>query len=158
MMLRGRVQRVEFGYAFIKGEDGISYFAHATHMPCDEVGRRYLHSGEQVTFTPATVKGKPQAHNVQLVNPRPPVVVDGYTEEGEVKNVSAGGEYCFVLRPYGGVALLHRRNVKGCTQLTGFGEPVFVEGTRWEFGIAPPRINDDTRPWIAVNAVELPSQ
>lgn len=151
--MNGTVDNVQFAYAFVRGTDRLNYFVPAEQMPMDELGRRYLMPGEEVTFTPSTGDGRSgQARDIRLVTQRPPVV-GYYEEEGMVKHVAPSGEYCFVERPFGGVAMLHHRQVCGCNPHDEDDKTTFVRGQRWAFEIRRPK--DITRPWLAVHARQL---
>lgn len=151
--MNGKVNNVQFGYGFIEGDDKQKYFAHATEMPVDELGRRYLLPGEAVTFQPLIRCGNLQACGINLVTLRAPFV-GHYEEEGTVRNVAADGAYCFVLRPFGGVAMLHHRRVRECNfRDTWTNQPVFEPGQSWAFEIVRPA--DIARPWLAHNARQL---
>jgi cold shock CspA family protein len=152
----GTVNNSNFGYAFISGHDGTLYFAHATQMPEDEIGRHFLLSGEAVTFDTAPPRNGTRtalAVNVQLVVPREKVDLSGYFEEGEVSKVGFG--YAFVLRPFGGVAFLHWENVKHYFGQSAKTRVRFCKGQKWRFEVASPRGTRQDEPWLAVNAVEI---
>jgi cold shock CspA family protein len=153
----GIVLRSHLGYAFIKCESGEVIFAHAAQMQTDEVGRRYLIAGEQVEFE-IRKNDKPGRHehvaaNIRILSPREPAPAD-YSEEGTVDKVSRNGDFCFVLRPYGGVAMLHRDAVRQYESKSEDGSPYFFREQVWSFSISPPII-DEHRAWLATDAREL---
>lgn len=148
----GTVRTVNFGYAFIGCSAGL-IFCHASEMPPDEVGRRYLLPGEKVSFELGQYNGRKRAVNVSLCVPREPVDLDTYYEEGEVKHVRSRGEYAFVLRPFGGAVMLHWHNVQSAQSYDN-GHVKFFPGQQWRYAIAPPLDGDPDNAWLAVNAVE----
>jgi cold shock CspA family protein len=151
--MRGVVKNVEFAYGFITGQDGAEYFAPAVQMPFDELGRRYLLPGEEVKFVPCMGEGRrQQAHDITLVTPRAPH--EGhYVEEGDVCKVGGDGEYAFIRRPFGGVAMLHHRRVVSCKLRDIDNRPMFEPGQWWAFEIVKPK--DTARPWLANKAREM---
>jgi cold shock CspA family protein len=149
----GTVSTVRFGYAFIHSA-GKYFFVHATQMPADDVGRRYLVSGEEVSFTVGQHNGRSVATNVELLQPRATEDLAGYYEEGQVSKVGHRGEFCYVLRPFGGCVMLHWKDVKNAQSKCEYGIKFFV-GQEWRYEIAPPISGDDTDAWIAKNAVEI---
>jgi cold shock CspA family protein len=96
----GYVSAVKFGYGFIQ-TDSKAYFVHASQMPCDDLGRRYLLPNEEVSFVVGTHNNRPCAMAVELLTPRAMATENEY-EEGSVCKIGRRGEYCFVLRPYDG--------------------------------------------------------
>lgn len=151
--MTGYVSEVKFGYVFISCRLG-SIFCHASAMPVDEAGRRYLMLGEKISFDLDKHNGRTVAVNVELLNPREPVDLDSYCEEGTVHNVRNRGEYCFILRPFGGVAMLHWQNVRSCKSKCQYGVK-FEYGQMWRYAIEPPLDGDEQRAWRAVDAIEV---
>jgi cold shock CspA family protein len=150
----GKVRTTNFGYAFIRCEDR-NIFCHATQMPVDELGRKYLVPGEAVTFEIGKGPKGPMAVNVQLATPREKPDLLGYFEEGAVSKTTAHGYAAFVLRPFGGAAFLHWENVKHCFTKKENGHVWFYPGQRWRFEIASPIGTRADEPWLAKYAVEL---
>ena len=153
--MTGTVTNSQFGYSFIQTPEGADYFCHASEMPCDEIGRRYLVPGEGVVFEPSTHNGNAVAKNVQLTTARATEDLNGHFEEGAVSKVGPRGEYCFVLRPFGGACFLHWENVQHFFSTTELGRVRFYRGQQWRWQVAPPRGTREGEPWLAVSAVEL---
>jgi cold shock CspA family protein len=168
--MTGKIKAVQFGYAFIRSDDGRDMFLHASEMPCDDVGRRYVLPDEEVTFEIGEHQARPCAKAVELVHPRPPADLNGYYEEGRVHKVGRqrdigersdpdfrpgiAGEWCFVHRPFGGVAYLHWRDVKSAQSRCSHGISFYV-GQLWRYEIKPPLSGNDNDPWCCTNAVEI---
>jgi cold shock CspA family protein len=148
----GTVCEANFGYAFISCPKG-RIFCHATQMPIDEVGRRYLLPDEKVTFELGKHNGRTVASKVELCTPHEPVDIHSYLEEGQVQSVRANGGYAFISRPFGGVVMLNWRNVhRSCENRRGID---FFPGQQWRYRIAPPINGIDTLAWLAVDAEEI---
>ncbi len=152
--MKGVVTQANVGYAFI-ASPGEDFFAHVSEVPTDEVGRRYLATGERIEFdAQQTGKAYRCAVNVRILSPREPVDPDSYVEEGTVDKVSRHGDFCFVLRPHGGVAMLHADSVREVESKYDDGRPYFFKGQVWSYRLTPP-LKDEHRAWLAVNACEL---
>lgn len=147
----GTVCEVQFGYAFIACGNR-KYFCHASQMPIDEVGRRYLLPDEQVSLELTKHNDRLVAANVELCTPHEPVDLDSYFEDGHVQRICSGGACAFLLRPFGGAALLKWQNVVSYKSNAHYGVR-FAPNQRWRYGIKRPA--DIGRPWLAVDAVEL---
>lgn len=172
--MTGKIVKAAFGFAFIQPDTnrGPNIFCHASEMPCDDIGRRYLLPDEMVTFDIGDHQGRTVAKNVELVHPRPVADLKGYFEEGCVHKVGRQrapegdaeedsvfqrpiiGEWCFVHRPFGGVGYLHWQNVKS-SQSSCNNRISFFVGQLWRYEIKPPRNGNDNDAWQCINAVEL---
>jgi cold shock CspA family protein len=170
--MQGTVKTVDFGFAFITAH-GRDYFVHATEIPCDDIGRRFLLPGEAVEFDVGEHQGRTCAKNVELITPRaldydpktyfeegdvvkvhvPRVEVDDF-DEGECPRKIPHGQWCYVLRPFGGSAYLHWRNVKSFQTSWEKGVKFYV-GQRWRYAIRPPYSGKENDAWAAVDAVEV---
>jgi cold shock CspA family protein len=55
------------GFGFVRGEDGVSRFMHATQVSPPEAFDR-MHEGIGVTFKPVTVLGEPKSNGYRAVD------------------------------------------------------------------------------------------
>jgi hypothetical protein len=86
-------------FAFLRGNDGATYFCPVQNMPADEIGRKYLTAGEWVSFDLYESNKKLCARNVKVLSPRKPVP-PSYREIGTVIRISPKGDFCFLRRPF----------------------------------------------------------
>jgi hypothetical protein len=86
-------------FAFLRSNDGATYFCPVQNMPADEIGRKYLTAGEWVSFDLYESNKKLCARNVKVLSARKPVP-PSYREIGTVIRISPKGDFCFLRRPF----------------------------------------------------------
>ena len=86
-------------FAFLRSNDGATYFCPIQNMPADEIGRKYLTVGEWVSFDLYESNKKLCARNVKVRSARKPVS-PSYREIGTVIRISRRGDFCFLRRPF----------------------------------------------------------
>jgi hypothetical protein len=120
-------------------------FVHATQIPEDNLGRRYLIVGEKIKFDIGFNGGdtRTMAVNVELLSPRQDDDPAEYWEEGYVERLK--GPYgAIIKRPPGGWIFLHRDNA--VTRIA------FEEFQVWRYRVAPPQNFAVGLNWNAVDA------